>query len=200
MLEHTDAYILKCLDLGILCQDNIRQYPLRPFSLVLVLKLYALSARLPYEVNHTRLDKITQQAYYLTDSGLSWLYENLRQYPLPFLRSHFGNLFSTATEEDLKHLDQYSRLANFRGTTGARPKAGTKQAAMLVRFVGRCRREYKYDSLRAARCDLINLSRFYSLQEFKLYRLSCNGCYTEVPLVLKPNKRGVIDNLRRKDT
>ena len=196
MLEHTDAYISKCVELGILCVTPFRKYPLRPFNLAVVLKVYALSSRLPYSINHTRLKEIDHHLYYLTDAGLEWLYQSFSQWSLDFLRSTFASLFAKATPDDLKNLSGFSGLANFRGETGVRPKAGSKQGAMLVRVDGKRKQTFKFDTLHEARAEFLSLSRFYPIDQFKLYRLSKKGSYKEVQLILQPSKRGLGNNLK----
>lgn len=186
MLEHTDAYIAKCVDLGILTSVSSRKYPLRPMSLATVLKAYALSLSLPYYLNPMALDMISHHQYYLTDGGLEWLYQVLQSYSLAFLRSSFAVIFQNATEEDLQHLDTYPHLANCRGTTGIRPKAGTKQGAILKHN----RRSYHFDNIRAAREELLRLSRFYPISEFRLFRITKEGKTKEIPTILAPSNRG----------
>lgn len=195
MLERTNTYITKCVDLGILSSSSFRKYPLRPLNLAIVLKAYALTTGLPYDLNNSKLQEIAHHKYYLTDSGLEWLYSVLSSWSLMFLRSVFPLVFSKATEEDLKSLDKYRGLANFRGTVGLRPKAGSKQEAMLVRLNGKRKIKYKFKSLREARAELLSLSRYYPLENFKLYRRMTNGYFAEVPLVINTTRGGSINNL-----
>ena len=71
-----------------------------------------------------------------------------------------------------------------------------------MRKVGRTLREYKFDSIREARREFLYLSRFYPVEQFKLYRIRKNtkkgkvSYYRdEIPLILKETKRGVPVNL-----
>jgi len=195
MLEHTDAYITKCVDLGILSSSSFRKYPLRPLNLAVVLKTYATTSGIPYDLNNNKLQEIAHHTYYLTDEGLTWFYNVLSSWSFPFVRSMFPILFAKATESDLKALDKYYGLANFRGTVGQRPKAGSKQEAMLVRMNGKRKITYKFATLHEARAELLSLSRYYPLQDFKLYRRMTNGYFAQVPLVVSANKRRQTNNL-----
>ena len=199
MFEHTDQYISKCVDLGILSLSPYREYPLRPLNLAVVLKAYALTSALPYDFNHMKLQEIEHHVYYLTDAGLEWLYRTLGSWSLNFLRSNFSQIFAKATEDDLKSLDKYQGLANFRGTVGIRPKAGSKQSAVIVHRQGNRIRKYNFNALRDAREELVRLSRFYPISEFKLYRRSNQGALIEVPTVLKTRDSSYSINNLRKD-
>jgi hypothetical protein len=193
--------ILDCIRLGILTESPLRKYPLRAANLAVVLKAYAIEAKLPYTLNNQKFDELSDYKLYLTDAGLEWLFNVFKQHSLPFLRSAFQFVFSNATEADIQN-PEYVGYNNFRGITGDRPKAGTKQKAVLVRKVGRTLREYKFDSIREARREFLYLSRFYPVEQFKLYRIKKNtkkgkvSYYRdEIPLILKESKRGVPVNL-----
>jgi hypothetical protein len=106
-----------------------------------------------------------------------------------------------ATAADISNPD-YQGYKNFRGLRGVKPKAGTKQQAILVRTVGRTKRETHYETLLEARQAVIDLTRFYPADEFKLYRIRVNrknGKETyyrsEVPLFIDSSKRGAVVNL-----
>lgn len=194
--------ILDCLRLGILTETPHRKYPLRAANLSAVLKAYAIEARMPYTLNVRNLQELSDYKLYLTDEGLEWLYDVFKQHSLPFLRSAFQFVFSSATEDDVQNPEQYAGFNNFRGTIGERPKAGTKQKAVLVRKVGKALREYKFDSIREARAEFFNLSRFFPVDQFKLYRIrketrnkTPSYYREELPLIFKESKRGMVGNL-----
>lgn len=201
MHEHSDHYISKCLEVGILTEDNIRKYPLRPANLATVLKAYAISMKLPYTIDNHNFDILDDYKLYLTDGGFEWLLDFFSQHSLEFLRHTFSFVFSMATAADISNPD-YQGYKNFRGLRGIKPKAGTKQQAILVRTVGRTKRETHYETLLEARQAVIDLTRFYPADEFKLYRIRVNrknGKETyyrsEVPLFIDSSKRGAVVNL-----
>lgn len=109
----------------------------------------------------------------------------------------FKFVFSNATEEDIDKVT-YQGYNNFRGITGDKPKAGTKQKAVLVHKD----KEYTFETLREARKEVLMLSRFYPIDEFTLYRvrkLTKKGKPTyyreKVKIILEPTKRGRNSNL-----
>jgi len=166
----------------------------------MVLKLYATSSRQPYTITNA-YEVLDRYTYYLTEGGFDWLLYTFDKHSLAFLRSNFHGIFVRATKEDI--LDpQYQGYANFRGDKGDRPKAGTKQKAILIHQRGRAEKEYKFDTLKEARETVNELARFYPLEEFTLYRirkLTKKGKATyykeKVRLVLPPNRRGAHTNL-----
>lgn len=201
MLVHTDKYIHVCRRIGILTTEKMRKYPLRKANLAMILKAYAIIAKLPYEINHKRFKELPDDELYLTDRGWTWLLEVFNRHSLDYLKSTFHVIFMNATEEDVINED-YEMYSNFRGLTGVKQKAGTKQKAVLIRNVGRSKHEFPFETLREARAELLRLSRFYPLDEFELYRIrkntKNNKVYhyrSKVPLVLESNNRGA--HLRR---
>lgn len=109
----------------------------------------------------------------------------------------FKFVFSQATEEDIDNV-KYQGYNNFRGIIGDKPKAGTKQSAILMHKD----KEYSFTTLREARKEVLMLSRFYPIDEFKLYRIRKNTkngkvyyYKEEVELILKESKRGRDSNL-----
>lgn len=207
MNEHSDAYIAKCLELGILTKAPIRKYPLRAANLGIVLKAYALTAHKSYTLNNRDYSVLAGHNLYLTDDGLAWLYESFRRYTFAYLRSTFQFVFSKATPDDIVNLETYEGMRNFQGTLGDKPKAGSKRGAVLVRSYGKDRKitkEFIFESIVLARKEALNLTRYYPADEFKLYALrplkpkadgSINYCRVEIPLVLPPSMRGVHSNL-----
>lgn len=199
-MEHfTHAYVLKCVELGILTEQSPRKYPLRPASLALVLKAYAVSMHLPYTLNNQKYDLLDDYTYYLTEGGYEWLISVFQSCSLPYLRSTFHYLFNSATQADIDNPESYQAFNNFRGTVGERPKAGTKQKAVLVHTTGNKVREYKFDNIREARHEVLMLLRYYPIEEFKLYRmhLDRNGKYYKdaIPLIIEKSGRGTAVNL-----
>lgn len=199
MHEHL---ISKCKQLGILTETSTRKYPLRTANLAAVLKAYAITARQPYKIDNQNLDELRDYTLYLTEAGYEWLLDVFGQFSLAFLRSAFQFVFSNATEADLKKPEKYAGYRNFKGTIGDRPKAGTKQKAVLVRRVGRVDRRTEFDSILKAREEFFNLSRYFPAEQFKLYRVrkqtKKGRVYyyeEEIPLILEQNKRGVDSNL-----
>ena len=173
MLEHTDAYIRKTVDLGILTPSPFRKYPLRPMSLATVLKLYATEAGLPYDINNQKLKEIAHHKYYLTDEGLAWFYSAIKDHSIVYLRSQFRSLFATMADRDYGHLDSFPPLANFRGTVGDFQRS-SKQTAQLVHTQGKRVKVYDFPTIVEARGELLRMSRFYPIEEFRLYRITWN--------------------------
>lgn len=205
MHHFTQRYLDRCLALGVLTKESLRKYPLRSSSLALVLKAYANAARRPYTIDNQRYDLLDEYQMYLTDAGIEWLFDAFQQHSLNFLRSVYQHVFVKATEEDLKDLYHYEGCQNFLGVTGDKPKAGTKQRALIVRSYGKnnkIKKEFEFDTLREARVELMNLLRFYPLEQFELYRirkLTKKGKVTyykeKVPIIVGESKRGHTGNL-----
>jgi hypothetical protein len=206
MLVHSETYITRCLDIGILTEEPIRKYPLRASNLAMLLKAYAVSTHKPYTIDKQRYYLLQDYKLYMTDEGLLWLYDIFNGHSLNFLKRTFQYLFI-----NVKDIDEVTTcyaapwLANFRGEVGEQPKAGSKQAAVLVRSYGKdhkIKKEFNFPELRLAREAVLDLTRFYPLGEFKLYRirkLTKQGKETfyreEVPLLLESSKRGLSNNL-----
>jgi hypothetical protein len=196
LLEFSERYITRCIDIGILTKKKIHEYPLRNANLAMVLKAYAVSTHKPYTVDKN-FEVLDDHKLYLTDGGFEWLLATFSMHSLQYLRSTFHFVFSNATEDDIDN-PKYMGYNNFRGITGDRPKAGTKQKAVLVHTQGKLVKEYRFDTLREARKELLMLSRFYPIDEFTLYRIRKNKGSTyrsEVRTVLPENKRGAVSNL-----
>lgn len=199
---HTHQYILRCVALGILTDKSPRKYPLRAANLALVLKAYAIAMHLPYTINNQRYDLMEGYTYYLTEGGYEWLMNFFQQYSLPYLRSTFHFLFANATKVDIDNPEQYQAYNNFRGTVGERPKAGTKQKAVLVRTYKNMKKEYHFDTIAEARQELLMLTRYFPLNEFTLYRVRKNTraegvtyYRSEIPLLIEKSGRGTAVNL-----
>lgn len=197
MLKHSDSYIDVCKEIGILTDKKIRKYPLRSANLAVVLKAYAISTHRPYEINLHKVNVLDDYKLYLTDGGLEWLMYTFKQHSLKYLKSVFLFVFTNATEDDIED-ETYIGYNNFRGITGDRPKAGTKQKAILMHK----HKEFHFETLKEARKELMNLARFYPLDDFKLYRIKKNTkdgitryYKREVPLIYKESKRGMNNNL-----
>jgi hypothetical protein len=162
----------------------------------MVLKAYAVETHVPYTISND-YNVLEDHELYLTDGGLDWLLSVFTKHSLAFLRSTFQFVFSQATEDDIDNI-KYTGYNNFRGITGNKPKAGTKQRAVLVHK----RKEYLFDTLREARHEVLLLSRFYPIDEFTLYRIRKNTkkdktyyYRDKVPILLKETKRGRALNL-----
>lgn len=151
---------------GILTLDPIRRYPLTASSLAVVKKLYALENFIGYSLNFSRLEQ-PDRAYYLTYEGLLWFYERLKSYSLAYLRSTFSPFFMLNDAP----IESMESLNNFRGLCGDRPRAGSKQSAVVVHKYKRVSREYFFERLYEAREFILTSSRFYPLDDFKLYRV-----------------------------
>jgi hypothetical protein len=206
MLEHTDKYIERCVEIGILTKEPIRKYPLRASNLAMLLKAYAISTNKPYTIDNQRYHLLQDYKVYVTDEGLLWLYDLFSGHSLNFLKRTFQYLFINVKNiEEVSYCHLMPSLANFRGEVGEQPKAGSKQAAILVRSFGKnnkVKKEFHYPELRLARQAVLELTRFYPVDEFKLYRirkLTKKGKVTyyreEVPILLEPSKRGLSNNL-----
>lgn len=198
MLEKATDLLERCLEFGILTEEKNRKYPLRPNNLTVVLKALAVSLYTAYEVNVWRPDAIPPGDYYLTDGGLEWLISVFRGKSLAFNRMTYVFVFSKATEEDMKDLINYEGMRNFKGERGIKPKAGSKQPAVIVRRFGPkglFKKEFPFDTLHEARDALFDLLKVYPATEFTLLRirkLTKNGKATyyreQVPLILPPKK------------
>lgn len=204
MHVHSTRYIDKCKSLGILTEEPIRKYPLRSANLAMVLKAYSVEAYLPYDIDARNYD-ILDDKLYLTDAGLKWLYSVFEKHSLAYLKRVFQFVFSKATPASLNQLDAYEGMSNFKGITGDKPKAGSKQKAILIRAHGKngaIKDVYNFNTLHEARQEVLMLTRFYPLEEFTLYRIrkqtkkgKVYHYKEEVPLVLPPSKRGLSVNL-----
>ena len=198
-----DRYIDQCLDIGIFTKASVRKYPLRAGNIAVVLKAYALSARLPFDIESKNLDVFDAYRLYLTDKGLAWLLAEFKKYTPAFLRTGFHYAFSVASEKDMEDIDNYVGLNNFKGLIGTNYKQGTQNKAMLVRVYGKNNKlkvETIFDTLVDARKEVLHLTRYYPAEQFTLYRLSKekkNGVYlkSKVPLFLEANRRGMTMNL-----
>lgn len=167
----------------------------------MVLKAYALESRLPYSIDNKNYD-ILDEKLYLTDEGIEWLYSIFRKHSFGYLRRVFQFVFSKATPASLKQLETYEGLNNFRGTTGERPKAGSKQKAILIRRHGRVEQVFNFDTIHEARQEVLMLTRFYSPDELTLYRVRTQNkkgreyqFKEKIPLLLGESKRGLAINL-----
>ena len=83
--------------------------------------------------------------------------------------------------------ETYPNFSNFRGTDGRNYEAGTKQAALIIRTVGRCQRKYPFDTIKDARDTLRIWLTQYPIEQFKLYRVRTQkGCTfkEEIPLII----------------
>ena len=197
MFEHSDKYVEKCIKVGILTKDSIRKYPLRNANLAVVLKSFATQVNVPYTISKAGYDVLDDYRLYLTAGGLDWLLDFFGAHSLAYLRSIYTFVFANAAKYDVIN-PNYQGYNNFLGITGDRPKAGTKQAAILMHG----KKRYNFDTLREARKEVLLLSRFYPIDEFILYRirkLTKNGKVThykeKVRLILPPNRRGLNSNL-----
>ena len=162
-------YIEKLLDLNILTEEKLYEYPLRLTNLNTVIKIYAINNNLPYRLKIRNCKGIATK-YYLTDKGLQYVYNFFKSKSLDYVRHIFIYLFTHATEDDLKHLETYSYFENFRGTKGVKDTV-SKEPAVVIRKVGRVERVYKFNSIREARLQLNTWLTLYPIEQFKLYRI-----------------------------
>lgn len=196
-----ERYIAQCIDTGILSKLSIRKYPLRAGNIIVVLKLFALSTQVPFDVNYYQTELFENQRVYLTDKGLTWLFKEIKKYTYPYLRSTFPHLYANIKPDD--DPEQHSSFNNFKGLVGFNYQEGKNNKAMLVRQYGknnRLRVETVFDTLLDARKEVLHLTRYYPAEQFTLYRLSKekkNGVYYKykVPLFSEENRRGLAVNL-----
>lgn len=173
----------QCSEEGILTEDPIRKYPLTLSNLHVVLKIYAINTFQPYTYT---LEKGIPTTYYLTDKGLEMFYEFFRTHTFTFSRSLFSHILMHA-KEDFDPVT-FKDFSNFRGTDGLRTVAGSKQKALVIRTVARCKRQFPFDSIKDARDALRIWLTQYPIEEFKLYRIREQKGYTfkeEIPLIVE---------------
>ena len=191
-----EQYLYQCMTADILTVEKVRQYPLRPGNLGVVLKLYSLYAKLPFVFDNMDISVYEDKNMYLTPSGYNWLINEFKKYTLAYLRSTFKHVF--ANLKNIEEINQYKGLNNFKGIVGENYKAGTLSGAILVREYGIKKYEWSFTTLAEAREEVINLTRFYPVEQFTLYRTrKSKGVYykQKVPLILESNRRGVPVNL-----
>ena len=196
MKELVDKYIDQCITIGILTPDSIRKYPLKEGNVGVVLKVYALHAKLPFTLDNTDVSIYKDYKVYLTKEGYDWLINEFKSYTLVYLRSAFQHVFINL--DKIENIDKYEGLNNFRGLSGINYKVGTLNGAILVRQQGIHKDETVFKTLADARKEVLSLSRFYSIENFTLYRTGVsNGVYykQKVPLILESNRRGMSINL-----
>lgn len=173
----------QCNDEGILTEEPIRKFPLTLSNLHVVLKMYAINTFQPYTYT---LEKGIATTYYLTDKGLEMFYDFFKTHTFTYCRSLFSHILMHVEEGFIP--ETCKDFSNFRGVDGIRRVAGTKQKALIIRTVGRCKRQYPFDSIKEARDTLrIWLTR-YPIEEFKLYRIREQKGYTfkeELPLIVE---------------
>lgn len=205
MKEHSEKYIERCKEIGILTSESIRKYPLRSTNLAIVLKAYAVATHQPYQLTN-EYDVLSDHVLYLTPSGFDWLIHFFSERSLAYLKSTFRFVFIKASNEETVIDPEFEGYSNFRGDTGKKPKAGSKQGAVLVRTYGPSKnkrtQEFKFDTLHEARSEVIRFTRFYPVDQFTLYRIRKNtkkgkvSYYrSKVPLFLEENNRGKVINL-----
>lgn len=155
-------------------------------NLHVMMKVYAITHNLAYTFNRANTKGVVTE-YYVTDEGLEMLYDFIKSHSLEYCRSNFSFLFVRATEAHHQHPETYPYLNNFRGTSGTKSESyGTKQKAMIVREVRRCKREYHFDSIKEARAQLMIWLTVYPIEEFTLYRIRTQKGVTfkeKIPLI-----------------
>lgn len=180
MLSH------KCkplIDEGILTEEKIRKFPLTLSNLHIVLKMYSIETFQPYTY---KLEPGVASTYYLTDKGLEWFYGFFHRHSFEYCKSLFPLMLVQADKDTV--MEEYKRFNNFKGIEGIRAVAGSKQKAMIIRTVKRCKREYHFDSIKEARDTLRIWLTMYPIEEFKLYRVRTQkGCTfkEEIPLIVE---------------
>jgi hypothetical protein len=196
MKELVDKYIDQCITIGILTPEQIKKYPLRSGNVAVVLKAYALHSKLPFTLDNNDISIYNDYKLYLTKDGYDWLINEFKKYTLVFLRSTFQHLFVNL--KYLNDLEKHNGLNNLKGITGVNYKQGTLNGALLVQKQGVRMQELYFTTLAKARQEVINLTRFYPIENFILYRMSkSKGVYykQKVPLILESNRRGMAINL-----
>ena len=196
MKELVDKYIDQCITIGILTPEKTRKYPLRSGNIAVVLKAYALHSKLPFTLDNNDISIYDNYKLYLTKDGYRWLIDEFKKYTLIFLRATFQHLFVNL--KSLNDLDNHNGLNNLKGMTGVNYKEGTLNGAVLIQKQGIREHELYFTTLAEARQEVINLTRFYPIENFTLYRMSkSKGVYYKqrVPLILEANRRGVSINL-----
>jgi hypothetical protein len=196
MKELVDKYIDQCITVGILTTEKIRKYPLRPGNIAVVLKTYSLHSKLPFTLDNNDVSIYDGYVLYLTKDGYNWIIQEFKKYTLIFLRSSFQHLF--ANLKSVEKLEEHNGLNNLKGITGINYKEGTLNGAILIRKQGVRTHELYFTTLAEARKEVINLTRFYPIENFTLYRTGkVKGVYykQKVPLILESNRRGVPVNL-----
>lgn len=190
------SYITQCLNIGILTKEKIKKYKLKPGSLVVILKVYALYNKIPFEYSSHTFKEYQNYSFFLTDQGYIWLINEFKKYTLLFLRSKFSHIFLRLN--DLNKLESYNGLNNFKGISGVNYKAGTISGAILLHKQGVHVSETSFKTLAEARKEVISLTRFYPVENFTLYLIANHkDVYykQKVPLILGANRRGVPVNL-----
>jgi len=196
MKELVDKYIDQCITIGILTPEQTRKYPLRSGNIAVVLKAYALHSKLPFTLDNNDVSIYDNYKLYLTEDGYRWLIDEFKKYTLIFLRSTFQHLFVNL--KSINDLEKHNGLNNLKGITGVNYKEGTLNGALLIQKQGVRTHELYFTTLAEARQEVINLTRFYPIENFILYRMSkSKGVYYKqrVPLILEANRRGVSINL-----
>jgi hypothetical protein len=185
------------LRIGLLTSDTVRKYPLRSANLAVFLKAYALHAKISFTLDNQNFNLFDEYRLYLTEAGLAWLMHEFKKYTLIFLRTTFQFIFSNL--KDMKDLDNYNGLNNFKGITGINFKSGGRNKALLVQRKASVIKSFEFENLIEARKEILSMTRFYPMEQFTLYRtgVSGKGVYYKhkVPLILEPNRRGVSINL-----
>lgn len=196
MKHLVESYIIECLNAGFLTKEKIKDYKLKPGNIAVVLKVYALYSKIPFEYDTRNINHYQDYNLFLTDAGYTWLINEFKKYTLSFLRSTFSHVFLRL--KNLNELEKYNGLNNFKGISGINYKVGTKSSAILIRQQGVHKHELFFSTLAEARKEVINLTRFYPVEQFTLFTVSnVEGMYyrQKVPLILKTNRRGVPVNL-----
>lgn len=196
MNSFVETFVNQCINIGILTEEKIKKFKLQPGNIAIVLKLFALYNKVPFEYNTQNLNEYKNYNLFLTKQGYEWLINEFKKYTLSFLRSTFTHIFIRL--DNLNDLDTFDGLNNFKGITGTNYKSGTKAGAILVRKQGVHTHELYFTTLAEAREEVINLTRFYPVENFTLYIVSKNkNSYykNKVPLILESNRRGVPVNL-----
>lgn len=196
MKDLVDKYINQCITVGILTTEKIRKYPLRPGNIAVVLKAYALHSKLPFTLDNNDVSIYDGYVLYLTKDGYDWIIQEFKKYTLVFLRSSFQHLFVNL--KSVEQLEKHNGLNNLKGITGVNYKEGTINGAVLIRKQGVRTHELYFTTLAEAREEVINLTRFYPIENFTLYRLQkVKDVYYKhkVPLILESNRRGMPINL-----
>jgi hypothetical protein len=181
------AYLVHCIQLGILTSDPVTTHHITATHLSYVVKAYAIESHLPFEADADLLEAFKLERLYITAEGWEWLFTFFQTKAFHYLQLHFKSVFNLMKAEDVSDRNAIGYGA-FLGRKRVFNKSGTGQRACVTHQKGNFKKRYEYDTLREAREAIFMLSRFYPISDFKLYRYAKthNGYYPrEVPIFKK---------------
>lgn len=176
--------------------DKIHKYPLRPSSLVLVLKAYAVENNLPYSANMSYLYLFEEyDYYYLTPYGFEWLMNVFSMSSLEFLKSTYVHLFSKVKTLEEARDPNHAIFKNFRGITGASQLYKKPTPCVLVQTKDGETIEREFNCLKEAREYAKLMFGYHSPDEFKLYRVK-NKKYKDTTRVVREQVKIILEGNR----